>query len=542
MSRFPALCLSLVRRLACVLLAVAVLQLGNGRAWAAEVAVTILHTNDIHQNLARLPQIAAYVADYRRQHPETVFIDAGDFFDRGSSLVPLTRGEAVFAAMSRMGYDLRIVGNHDWSYGSARLRELMILHPGTVLGTNLATVEPPLPPNVVRTVIKEFQGVRLGFFGITLDTYGKGPRSRPEMYVLDAQTETARAVAELKPQVDLIVAVTHLGLKRMAHETQRACPTDLDLVQANPGIRIVVGGHSHTLVAEEETRRMYEQTGSILVQAGAEGKWIGRLTLWVDQDTRRLRRFEIEQIDSSKLERSSPEVAGYLQEQYARYMPNAQAVLGQFAERMEFYNLAYWYADFLRQQASADVALVPRKCLYDEPKSFESGAVSVERIYGYVHQRYLIRAQVQGSDLLEFCRSEAVRDRFHPFHHQGRPFSGDAIYGSGIAARYRPEDRTVDFSLDPQRRYTVVVPWPFDEATARKYRSQLPERDVALAGPVVPGLALKEVEVLPKPARELLVSVGTKEGLKFTRRYAKPDPQWDVWNAHFEEKLKTRTP
>jgi len=520
------------------LLVLALLQLGAGALWAGEVAITLLHTNDIHQELAPLPQIAAYVADYRQQHPETVFIDAGDFFDRGSSLVPLTRGEAIYAAMSHMGYDLRILGNHDWSYGATRVRELIAGHPGIVLGTNLATTRPPLPNNVRRTVIKQFQGIRFGFFGLTVDSYGKNAKFRPDLYVLDAQAETARAVAELKPQVDLIVAVTHLGLRRMAHETQRVCPTDIDLVRTNPGIQIVVGGHSHTLVDEQETRRLYDQTGSILVQAGAEGHWLGRLTVWVDQDTRRIRRFQIEHVDTSKLKRASPEVARYLQQQYDRYLPQAKTVLGQFATRIEFYNLAYWYADFLRQQAGADIAWVPRKALYDEPKSFVAGPVTVERLYGYIHQRHVVRVEVRGRDLLAFCQTPTMRDRFHPFHDQGRPFSGDAIYYAGMSARYRPESGTVDFSIDPQRTYTLAVPWPFDDATARKYRDRLPDRAGALAGPVVPGLRVTKPVVLPSLARELLVSVGMHDGLRFTRRYLQPDPEWAPWRSHFEKQRK----
>jgi 5'-nucleotidase len=516
------------------------LQLGLGSVSGGEVAVTLFHTNDIHQELERLPQIAACVADYRRQHPETLLIDAGDFFDRGSSLVPITRGEVVYAAMSRMGYDLRIVGNHDWSYGAARLRELIARYPGTVLGTNLAAVEPPLPTNVVRTAIKEFRGVRVGFLGLTLDSYGRNPKQRPELYVLDARKEAARAVAELKPRVDVIVAVTHLGLKPMAQEIGRLCPTDVELVRANPDIRVVVGGHTHTRMAEKETRSLYEQTGSIIVQAGDSGRWLGRLTLWIDQETRRIRRFEIEHIDTAKLDRTSPAVAGYLQQEYDRYMPNAKVVLGQFTERMEFYNLACWYADFLRTQTGADIVWVPRKSMYDEPKSFARGPVTVERLYGYLHDRYLIRWQIDGRDLLKFCQSGAVRDRFHPFHHQSGLYSGDAIYCSGMSARYRPQDGTVDFSIDPNRRYTMVAPWPFDDATARKFRRQLPPRDAVQAEPVIRGLAIENPTVLPNSVRDLMVSVGVKEGLSFTRRYAKPDPQWEPWAARFEAELKAK--
>ncbi len=82
---------------------------------AGEVEITILHTNDLHQHIEPLPRIAGYVAQYKREHANTVFIDAGDWFDRGSSLVLLTRGEAIYGAMARMGYDMWIVGNHDWA-------------------------------------------------------------------------------------------------------------------------------------------------------------------------------------------------------------------------------------------------------------------------------------------------------------------------------------------------------------------------------------------------------------------------------------------
>ncbi len=43
-------------------------QTAEAKTWrptgTGEVAITILHTNDIHQQLERLPHIATYVADY----------------------------------------------------------------------------------------------------------------------------------------------------------------------------------------------------------------------------------------------------------------------------------------------------------------------------------------------------------------------------------------------------------------------------------------------------------------------------------------------
>ncbi len=105
-----------LRTLAAVLTAIW-LGVGLHTSRADEIEITILHTNDLHQNLRPLARIAGYVAGYKRTHPHTVFIDAGDWFDRGSSLVTMTRGEAIYGAMATMPYDFWIVGNHDWAYG-----------------------------------------------------------------------------------------------------------------------------------------------------------------------------------------------------------------------------------------------------------------------------------------------------------------------------------------------------------------------------------------------------------------------------------------
>ncbi|MBT7166014.1 MAG: hypothetical protein HN904_24750, partial [Victivallales bacterium] len=124
----------------------------------AAPTITILHTNDLHQALDRLPGIAGYVAQYKAKNPDTVFVDAGDWFDRGSSLPTVTRGEAIYGAMATMGYDMWILGNHDWAYSGARLRQLMEKYPVPVLGSNLGIGDHPLPKNVVPILVKELAG------------------------------------------------------------------------------------------------------------------------------------------------------------------------------------------------------------------------------------------------------------------------------------------------------------------------------------------------------------------------------------------------
>jgi len=512
---------------------------------AGGVEISILHTNDLHQNLGPLPRIAGYVAGYKRDHPNTVFVDAGDWFDRGSSLVRLTRGETLYGAMESMGYDMWIVGNHDWAYGGERLVDLMKRYPVPVLATNLATTRTSLPKNIVRTVVKEFDGVRVGFFGITLDTYGKNPRSRPNLYVLDCRVETARAVAELKKRgVDIIVAVTHLGFEKMSHEVGRSFhPSDQDLVAANPDIDVVIGGHSHTLLKEKTVREVYKRSGAIITQAGASGRYVGRLTLHIDKAESGkpiIRSFDVEAVTVTDALSKHPNVAAFLEREYAQHMPNARSVVGRFTEPIEFHNLAYWYADFIRRQADADICLMPRKTLYDEPRSFAAGEVDVERMLGYLYDRYLVKSTVKGSDLLKYCDTDARRDRFNPFHHQGRPFSGDAMFFSGFDVTFRPATKSVEFGIDPKKSYTLAVPWPFTRRDIGRFRYQLPPSEVAAKVDFVPGLRLQDALLLPRTTRELLVRDGIKDGLNFYARFPQALPGWAPWTKHFETQLKTK--
>jgi len=451
--------------------------------------------------------MAGYVAEYRKHHPEAVFIDAGDYFDRGSSLVSLTRGEAIIGAMACMGYDMAVLGNHDWAYGDQRLRELLDMYPGfTLLGSNLGTVKGNLPRNVPKVLIKEFSGIRVGFLGITLDSYGKGSQTRPWLYILDCIESTREAIAALKAgKVDLIVAVTHLGFQKMHHETKSAHPSDVDLVKEFPDIKVVVGGHSHTSIDESVTRQVYKETGGIIVQCAASGLELGCLKLYINSETRAISSFEAKHIPVDDGLPEHPAVAAFIKQQYMEYMPNARTVIGEFREDVEFHNLAYWYSDFLRAQAGADIVLLPRRSIYDEPTTFFKSRITVEKLFSYFYDHYLVKGVVKGSDLLAFCSAAERRDRFNPFHHRGRPFSGDAIFYSGMTVRFDKADSSVNFGLDPEKEYTLVIPWPFIDQDISRFRHKLPVRDDVVIEKAAPGLVIRQATLLPVTTREMLV-------------------------------------
>ncbi|NOY82716.1 MAG: bifunctional metallophosphatase/5'-nucleotidase [Kiritimatiellaeota bacterium] len=509
-------------------------------AGTPKVCITILHTNDLHQSLAQLPRIAGYVAEFRQAHPNTVFIDAGDWFDRGSSLALITRGGAMYGAMARMGYDMWLPGNHDWAYGGARLQELMRRYPVPVLGSNLGWTEHPLPKNVAAVLVKEFEGVRVGFFGITLDTYGQDPKGRPYIHVLESRRSTRKAVNKLKrAKVDLIVAVTHLGFERMKHEGKRRCPTDLDLAGEYPDIDVIVGGHSHTRLTEERVRAVYRNTGTIIVQAGASGRFVGKLTLRVDPDTGRIDSFDSETVPVTARMPEQAATADFLASQYAAHMPNARRVVATLREDIERYNAGYWYAEFLRTRTGADLVLLPVAAFYKEPAFLRKGPMTVERLRGYFFDKYLISMRVVGRDLRSYLANGPMLHRLNPLHDRGRPFSEDAVYIAGFDARFDKAAREVLIDLDPEREYTLVTPWFHSwRHLSAGADNGLPSRSFAESANPLPGLVHKEKKVLSFTSMKLLLDAAMADELRFYRKYTEPRSDWGPWKVFYETERK----
>jgi 2',3'-cyclic-nucleotide 2'-phosphodiesterase (5'-nucleotidase family) len=87
----------------------------------------------------------------------------------------------------------------------------------------------------------------------------------------DAQAVVATLRAE--QHVDLVVAITHLGLDE-----------DVALAKMTSGIDVVIGGHSHDEVPPTVVASTVGAGQTVIVQAGEYGKKLGQLTLTVDVD------------------------------------------------------------------------------------------------------------------------------------------------------------------------------------------------------------------------------------------------------------------
>src|SRR5205085_2533483 len=98
---------------------------------------------------------------------------------------------------------------------------------------------------------------------------------------MEPPIETARRlVPELRKQADLVIAVTHIGVIE-----------DRQLAAEVPGIDIIVGGHSHTLLPQPlliphlRSGDTHSVNGTIIVQDFQWAGTLGRLDLTLHQST-----------------------------------------------------------------------------------------------------------------------------------------------------------------------------------------------------------------------------------------------------------------
>lgn len=237
--------------------------------------ITIVHTNDTHSRIDEgkyagmgFAKIATKVEELRAQNPNLLLLDAGDTF-HGQTIATLVEGESIVTIMNAMQYDAMTAGNHDFNYGQERLLELAEMANFPVMGGNVKKDGESL---LDEYIIKEVDGVKVGIFGLSTPetTYKTHPLNVIGLTFEDPAIQAQKMVDMLEGQVDVIVALGHLGVDESSTYTSEAVINSVD------GIDVFIDGHSHTAL---EGGKMVGDT--LLVQTGEYDKNLGIVNLMV---------------------------------------------------------------------------------------------------------------------------------------------------------------------------------------------------------------------------------------------------------------------
>ncbi|WP_170329407.1 bifunctional metallophosphatase/5'-nucleotidase [Ruegeria arenilitoris] len=282
------------------LASVAVLGLTAGMA-AAEYKLTILHTNDLH---SRIESINKYdstcdaedeaegkcfggvarlktMVDTKRDEladQNVLLLDAGDPF-QGSLFYTTYKGAAEAEFMEAIGYDAMAVGNHEFDDGPEGLAAFIDTVSFPVISGNLdLSSSTELNGKVENHLVLEVGGQKIGIVSaLATDTVDTSSPGKDVVFQDEIESLTADVEALQAEGVDIIIALNHVGLAK-----------DIEIAEKVPGLDLVIGGHSHTLLSntEEGAAGSYPlMVGDVpVVQAYAYSKYLGEVTLTFDDD------------------------------------------------------------------------------------------------------------------------------------------------------------------------------------------------------------------------------------------------------------------
>ncbi len=226
--------------------------------------LTVLHTNDFHNHLT--PAQAAFIKSEKAKYENVLLLDSGDAISAGNVGVR-PGGEPILTLMSETGYDVMTLGNREFHVADTLLRLKLSKAAFPVLSANIRWREDkgetlPVVPSWTQTLPN---GLRVAVLGLTV------PMVTPRMtarlvsaFVFDDPVETAKVeIARLRPNADILIALTHIGLRE-----------DERLAAACPELDLVIGGHSHNKLHKPSV-----VNGVPIVQAGWFGHFLGETTL-----------------------------------------------------------------------------------------------------------------------------------------------------------------------------------------------------------------------------------------------------------------------
>ncbi|HET7011161.1 MAG TPA: bifunctional metallophosphatase/5'-nucleotidase [Anaerolineales bacterium] len=247
--------------------------------------------------------LANFVNSNAALNPNTVKVSAGDMVGATPLLSALFHDEPTVMAFNLMGWDLSNTGNHEYDEGWGELLRLDVggchILDGCYEGVPAFTGAEfdYLAANVIRldtgetlfpaTAVREFDGVKVGFIGIALETTPTivvsssvaGLEFQSEVEVINHYVKQLKDAEGLKA----IVVILHDGAGPAANPN--ACnasdPFFANVIQGlDPEVDVVITGHTHN--AYNCSVAVKKNFDPILVtSAGSNGRYLTSVNLTI---------------------------------------------------------------------------------------------------------------------------------------------------------------------------------------------------------------------------------------------------------------------
>src|SRR4029078_4065648 len=230
--------------LALLLFVTAILSIAAQEKIQCNVKVTLLQVNDVYQfapvdqgTRGGLGRVWTLRKSIQQENPNTLLLMSGDTISPSVESITY-KGQQMIEAWNAIGLDYATFGNHEFDFGPDVLKQRVNESKFGWTAANVIDTTTNQPfGGAKRYVVREFGGVKIGIFGITLPETKTTSRPGPNVEFRSPCETAKQIVSELHGQgVKVVVALTHLSM-REDKEVARCA-----------GVNLIVGGHEHTLL------------------------------------------------------------------------------------------------------------------------------------------------------------------------------------------------------------------------------------------------------------------------------------------------------
>lgn len=236
----------------------------HGKIYATDYSSAYENSGTYRQGLTR---IASYIKEMKTKYGENLYtIDMGDTI-QGE---PLTyyyafekpEEQPAIKALRSIGYDMWLLGNHEFNYGmnilnaemkyatseSTSTENKLVIADANYLDANSNSAESKdwkTYGDIVPYVIKDFDGVKVAIIGLSTPNIPKwdGPENWKGFYFESIYTTYKHYEAEMLEKADMIVVAAHTGIN---NEMEDASYDSIRyLVEHTDSIDFVFSGHEH---------------------------------------------------------------------------------------------------------------------------------------------------------------------------------------------------------------------------------------------------------------------------------------------------------
>ncbi len=250
-----------------------------------EISIKVLHTNDTHahadshivsynnetEEVGGLARLTHFVNSVRKKDKSVLLLSAGDVF-QGTMFFNFFKGVADFECMNLARYDAMCPGNHEfdegpqWLLESLKKTDFEIVNCNVTFGKSYKDGAKKIKPYIVR----EINGLKIAIIGVlTKELFTLvNVKNLKDIKINDPIEAMTPIVKKLRPEVDMILILSHMGLKE-----------DLELAELVPGIDLIIGGHSHSMLVSPVVMRTSKGKQVVINQAFEKGEYVGEVNM-----------------------------------------------------------------------------------------------------------------------------------------------------------------------------------------------------------------------------------------------------------------------